>query len=397
MTDSAWDGRPCWAEIDLDAIAHNVRLLVARAAPAKLYAVVKANAYGHGAVAVGRAAIDAGAHGLAVVCVDEAAELRRGGIDAPVLVVGAVQAAEAEAIVELRLTPTVTSLLLAEALSRHAAQRGVTQRIHIELESGLNRNGLPAGELVAFAEAARALPNIEIEGLYTHFAAAEEGDHGFTRAQYDALVDISKQLDWIPMLHCSASASALLTPEFSMDAVRAGLAMYGYHPAQDQNFAVDLRPALTLKSTIVRVIDVPPGGTVGYGRTWKARRPSRIALIMCGYADGLRRSLSNRGSVLVHGRRAPIAGRIAMDMCMADVTDIDGVAPGGEAVIIGAQGQERIDADEVASLADTISWEILAGISARVPRLYLRDGVTREFTTLNERTPQPVRQEAPAR
>jgi alanine racemase len=390
MPADAWGGRPCWAEIDLDAIAHNVRLIAGRAAPAQVFAVVKANAYGHGAVGVGRAALEAGAHGLAVVCVDEADELRRAGIDAPVLVVGTLQDAEAEAAVELRVTPTVTSMPLAQALARHAAARNVTQRIHVELESGLNRNGLPAEELVAFAESCRALPNIEVEGLYTHFAAAEEGDHGFTRAQYDALVAVSKQLDWIPVRHCAASASALLTPEFGMDAVRAGLAVYGYHPAQDQNFGVDLRPALTLKSSVARVVDVAPGGTVGYGRTWKAKHPSRIALIMCGYADGLRRSLSNRGCVLIRGRRAPIAGRIAMDMCMADVTDIAGVAAGDEAVIIGAQDGERVDADEIAALADTISWEILAGVSARVPRLYLRDGVAREYTTLNERLPRPM-------
>ncbi len=397
MTPDTWSGRSCWAEIDLDSITHNVRLLVARAAPARVYAVVKPNAYGHGAVAVGRAALDAGALGLAVVCIDEAEELRRGGVDGPLLIVGAVQESEADAIVELRLTPTVTSLPLAAALSRCAATRGVTQRIHIELESGLNRNGLPADELIGFAESARSLPNLEIEGLYTHFAAAEEGDQTFTRAQHGALVDVAQRLSWIPVRHCSASASVLLTPELRMDAVRAGIAVYGYHPAPELNGA-DLRNALTLKSLVTRVIDVEPGGTVGYGRAWTATRPSKIALVMCGYADGLPRSLSNRGSVLVRGRRAPIAGRIAMDMCMADVTEIDRVAPGDEAVIIGRQGAESIDADEIAALADTISWEILAGISARVPRLYLREGIVREFTTLNQRIPLPVRAEAaPAR
>lgn len=396
MDSQRWSGRALWAEIDLDAIAHNVRLLAGRAAPARLYAVVKANAYGHGAVAVGLAAMEAGAAGLAVVCVDEAEELRRGGIDAPVLVVGAVRTSEAEKIVGLRLTPTVTSMQTALALSRFASQAGVTQRMHIELESGLHRNGLPLDEIVAFAEAARALPHLEIEGIYTHFAAAEEGDQTFTLAQHDALIAASERLSWIPLRHCSASASLLLTPEMRLDAVRAGLAVYGYHPAPERNGA-DLRRALSLKSRIARVIDVPVGGTVGYGRTWTAARPSKIALIMCGYADGLPRSLSNRGRVLIHGQRAPIAGRIAMDMCMADVTDIDGVAPDDEAVIIGQQGHERIDADDLAALAGTISWEILAGISARVPRLYLRGGAITAITTLNERIPQPVDAEpAPA-
>jgi alanine racemase len=393
MTPDTWNGRPCWAEIDLDAITHNVQLLVARAAPARVYAVVKANAYGHGAIATGRAALDAGASGLAVVCVDEGEELRRAGVDSRLLIVGAVQESEAEAIVELQLTPTVTSMPMAAALSRFAAIRGVTQRIHVELESGLHRNGLAADELIAFAESARSLPNLEVEGLYTHFAAAEEGDQTFTRAQHAALVATAGRLPWIPVRHCSASASVLLTPEFRMEAVRAGIAIYGYHPAPEQNGA-DLRNAMTLKSRIARVIDVEPGATVGYGRTWKASRPSKIALVMCGYADGLRRSLSNRGSVLVRGQRAAIAGRIAMDMCMTDVTDIDGVAPGDEAVIIGRQGAESIDADEIAALADTISWEILAGISARVPRLYLREGIAREYTTLNQRVPQPVHAEA---
>jgi alanine racemase len=285
---------------------------------------------------------------------------------------------------------------MARALSAAAARAGVLQCVQLELESGLHRNGLRVDELVAFAEAVRDLPHIEVEGLYTHFAAAEEGDQTFTRAQHEALLEASKRLSWIPMRHCSASASLLLTPDMRLDAVRAGLAIYGYHPAPEQN-GFDLRRVLSLKSRIARVIDVPEGGSVGYGRTWVAARPSRIALIMCGYADGLQRSLSGRAQVLVHGQRAPIAGRIAMDMCMADVTNIDGVAPDDEAVIIGEQGGERIDADELAELAGTISWEILAGISARVPRLYIRSGAIESVTTLNDRMPHPISPEpAPA-
>jgi alanine racemase len=397
MQDSRWPGRPIRAEIDLDALEHNVRLLVERAAPARLYAVVKANAYGHGAVAVARAAITAGASGLVVVCVDEGEELRRAGIDAPILLVGQTQVAEAEAIVGLQLTPTLTTLPMALALSGAAARERMTLTVHLELESGLHRSGLRIDELISLAEAVRALPYLEVEGLYTHFAAAEEGDQTFTREQHDALLEASRRLAWIPLRHCSASASLLLTPDMRLDAVRAGLAIYGYHPAPGQNGA-ELRRVLSLKSLIARVIDVPSGGTVGYGRTWIAERPSRIALIMCGYADGLRRSLSGRGQVLVRGQRAPIAGRIAMDMCMTDVTDIDGVAQDDEAVIIGEQGSERIDADELADLAGTISWEILAGISARVPRLYMRGGVCEWVTTLNERIPRPLQTEpAPAR
>lgn len=391
-----WYGRPVWAEIDLDALAHNVRTLAGRAAPAMLYAVVKANAYGHGAVACGRAALDAGAAGLAVVCVDEAEELRRGGIDAPLLIVGATGASEAQRVVELRLTPTVTTMQVALALSSFAAAAGVTQRIHIELESGLNRQGLPLDALVSFAEASRALPGLEIEGLYTHFAAAEEGDQTFTRAQFDALAEASARLPWIPVRHCSASASIMASPEMTLDLVRAGIGIYGYHPAPGCGTDIELRPVMSLKARIARLLDVEAGATVGYGRTWTASGPATIALIMCGYADGLRRALSGRAHVLVRGRRAPLVGRIAMDMCMADVSGIDGVATDDEAVIIGAQGSERIDADELAAAADTISWEILAGISARVPRLYLRGGQVVAVTTLNERMPAPAAEPLPA-
>lgn len=390
MPTTDWQGRPVWAEIDLDAITHNVRLLAERAAPARLCAIVKSNAYGHGAIAVARAAMGAGAWGAGVVCVDEGEELRRAGIEAPVLILGYTDAGEAERIVGLRLTPTVGTIEMARALSHHASARGVTQRIHIELESGLNRHGLLADDLVAFANEASALDSIEVEGLFTHFAAAEEGDQAFTRAQHDALLQASARLPWIPIRHSSASASTLNAPDMRLDLVRTGLAMYGYEPAPGIADGLGLRRALSLKSRVARVIDVDAGATVGYGRTWRAERPSRIALVMCGYADGYRRALSNRANVLVLGQRAPIAGRIAMDMCMADVTGIDGVKIGDEVVLLGEQGDERIDADELAEQADTISWEILAGITARVPRLYLRDGRISAVSTLNDREPRTV-------
>ncbi len=390
-----WRGRPVWAEIDLDALTANVRLLVERAAPAKLCAVVKANAYGHGAPPVAAAAIEAGAAMVGVVCVDEGEELRRAGIDVPILILGYTRPGEAERIVDLALTPTVNSMQVALALSRFAALRGTVVRIHIELESGLNRHGLELEPLVTFAESVRALPSIEIEGIFTHFAAAEEGDQTFTRMQYDALIAASVRLPWIPVRHCSASASLLASPDMALEMVRAGLAIYGYEPVPGLGHGVGLRRVLSLKSRVARVIDVEAGASVGYGRTWVAERPTRIALIMCGYADGLHRALSNRAPVLVRGQRAPIAGRIAMDMCMADVTDVPGVAVDDEVVIIGSQGAEQIDADELAALAGTISWELLAGISARVPRQYLRAGAVAGETTLNQRLLLPDARPAP--
>ena len=386
---SSWPGRPCWAEIDLDALAANVRLLCARAAPARVYAVVKANAYGHGAVACARAVLEAGAHGLAVVCLDEAEELRRAGVAGPVLVVGATPPSDAPRAVALGVMPTVASLELSLALSAAAAGRAAVP-VHLELETGLNRHGLLPEDCVALAERLRGLPGLEVRGLFTHFAAAEEGDQRFTRRQFDALKRVSERLPWIPERHCAASASVLLDHEMALDAVRAGLSLYGYRPAPWCGTDADLTPVLSLRARVARVMEVERGATVGYGRTWAAARRTRIALVMCGYADGYRRGLGNRAQVLLRGRRAPVVGRVAMDMCMVDATAVPEAAVGDVATLIGRDGAEEVSADELASLGDTISWEILAGISARVPRLYLRSRQVVAVSTLTDRAPVDV-------
>jgi alanine racemase len=243
---------------------------------------------------------------------------------------------------------------------------------------------------VALAERARALPGIEVRGLFTHFAAAEEGDQRFTKAQFEVLRAVSARLPWVAERHCAASATTLLDHDMALDAVRAGLSLYGYRPAPWVGTDADLRPVLSLRARVARLLDVERGATVGYGRTWAASRPTRIALVMCGYADGYRRSLGNRANVAVRGRLAPVVGRVAMDMCMVDVTGVPGVAVGDVATLIGRDGAVEVTADQLAELADTISWEILAGLSARVPRLYLRGGQVTAFTTLTERLPQPA-------
>jgi len=321
--------------------------------------------------------------------VDEAEELRLAGVEAPILVVGYTPPSDAERVVALRLRPTVGAGELVEALSAAARRASASVPIHLELESGLNRHGLPPDALVTLAERARADAGVEVEGLFTHFAAAEEGDQRFTRKQFDVLRAVSARLPFVKEHHCSASASVLLDPEMRLDAVRTGLSMYGYRPAPWCGTDADLVPVLSLRARVARVLEVERGATVGYGRTWAASRPSRIALVMCGYADGYRRGLGNRAHLLVRGRRAPVVGRVAMDMCMADVTAVPGVAVGDAATLIGRDGEERVDADELAQLADTISWEILAGVTARVPRLYLRGGEVRAISTLTRRAPTP--------
>ncbi len=369
-----WQGRPVWAEIDLDALADNVRLLKSWANGAALVAVVKANAYGHGAVAVARAALAAGADRLGVICVDEGEQLRRAGITAPILVMGHTPAGEARRLADLSLTPSVVSSEVALALARVASERGIEMPVHLKVDTGLNRYGLPHSEAADLGRWLRDLAGIQVEGLFTHFASADEGDKSYTVEQHKLFLAVAEQLDWVPIRHVSNTATLLDMPDMSLEMVRPGLGIYGCYPSSQVKRSLPLRPALSLKGRIAHLTSLAPGESVSYGRTWRAPRPSLIGLVMCGYADGLPRALSNRGSVLVRGRRAPIVGRVCMDMCMVDVSDIPDVSVDDEVVIIGRQGEEEISADEVAELCGTISYEILCGISARVPRLYLRQG-----------------------
>lgn len=388
---NGWWGRPLWAEIDLDALTYNVASLKGQAGPAAMAAVVKANAYGHGAGGIAAAVLEAGAERLAVICVDEGEQLRRAGITAPILVMGHSSVSDARRIVELELTPTVSSLEMGQALAREAEASGVRQPIHVKVDTGLNRYGLGPDEVVSLAEALRQMPALDIEGVFTHFASADEGDKRFTLEQYTTFRAVVERLPWIPMRHVSNTATLLDRPEMSLDLVRPGVGLYGLYPSSYVSRSLNLRPVLSLKSRITRLTAIAPGDSVSYGRTWRASRPSVIGLVMCGYADGLPRVLSNRGSVLVRGRRVPIVGRVCMDMCMADLTDVPGAAEDDEAVIIGRQGEETISAADVADLCGTISYEILCGVSARVPRLYLKGGRLTGVETLT----RPLAQETP--
>ncbi|KPK22127.1 MAG: alanine racemase [Dehalococcoidia bacterium SM23_28_1] len=369
-----WQGRPVWAEIDLDALADNVRLLKSQANGAALMAVVKANAYGHGAVAVARAALAAGADRLGVICVDEGEQLRRAGISAPILVMGHTPVGEAQRLADLSLTPSVVSDQMALALARVASERRNEMPVHLKVDTGLNRYGLPPSEAADLGRWLRDLAGIRTEGLFTHFASADEEDKSYTAQQHKLFLSVAEQLDWVPIRHVSNTATLLRMPDMSLEMVRPGLGIYGCYPSSQVKRSLPLRPVLSLKGRIARLTSIGPGESVSYGRTWRASRPSLIGLVMCGYADGLPRALSNRGSVLVRGRRAPIVGRVCMDMCMVDVSGIPDVAVDDEVVIIGRQGEDEISAEEVAELCGTISYEILCGITTRMPRLYLRQG-----------------------
>ena len=393
--ESTWLGRPVWADIDLDALAHNIRELKRRAGSAQLMAVVKANAYGHGAIAVARAALAAGADRLGVICLDEGEELRRAGITAPILIMGFTPVSQAERAVDLSLTPTVSSQQMALALARFAVEKGVTVTIHLKIETGLNRYGLPPEQLLPLAESLRQLPGLDVEGLFTHFATGDAADKSYVRVQFERFTQVADKLPWIRMRHAANTANLIDMPELALDMVRPGIGIYGCYPSPHVQRSVDLRPVLSLKSRVARLRRLEPGECVSYGCTWTAARPSVVALVMCGYGDGLRRDLSNKGNVLIRGRRAPIIGRIAMDMCITDVTDIPYVALEDEVVIIGRQRDDEIPAEEVAALCGTINYEILTGISARVPRVYRRGGrIVAVQTLLDKAAPETSPSEA---
>jgi len=377
-----WNSHRAWAEVDLDALAHNVRALKGKVGKARLMAVVKANAYGHGAVGVSRAS-----DRLAVICIDEGEQLRQAGITAPVLVMGYVPLDQVDRVVELSLTPAICSYQFALALAKAAARRNTRVPVHIKVDTGLNRYGLPPREAIALGHAVAAMPNLILEGLFTHFACADEADQTYTQQQFRDFLAVAQQLPEVPIRHVANTAALLSLPETALDMVRPGLGLYGCYPSPHQGNSLTLRPVLSLKSLIVRLTPVAEGQGVSYGLTWRAKRPSLIALVMCGYGDGLPRALSNRGCVLIRGQRAPIVGRVCMDMCMADVTDIPDVAVGDEAVFIGRQGDEAIAVEEVADLCNTISYEIFCGITARVPRLYIRDGQIVAKETLGKGPP----------
>ncbi len=378
-----------WAEVDLDAIAANaraIRALVRRGAD--VMGVVKADAYGHGVDQVVPVLLANGVSRLAVSMLDEAVQLRNQGIEAPILVLGYTDPRRAEEILRRRVTQTVFSLDLARALSDAAVRLGTEVRVHVKVDTGMGRVGFQAGfDAVKSVVAIHALPNVVVEGMYTHFATADEPDPAFTLQQFERFTGIASELGRIgvhvPILHACNSAALARFPSMHLDVVRPGLALYGIAPKDCPGFGpggLGLRPALSLKSNLILVKDIEPGASVSYGRRFVAARPSRIGTIPIGYADGYSRSLGGRADVLVGGRRAPIVGRICMDSCMADLTDLPGsAATGDEVVLVGRQGGEEITADEIADRMGTISYEVVCLAGKRVPRAYFEKGELRSI------------------
>jgi alanine racemase len=366
--------RPTAARIDLAALEHNFREVVRRADGRKVLVVVKARAYGHGAVPVARRLLELGADMLGVAIVEEGRELREAGIDAPILVMGPLFPGQAEAVAALRLTPAVFSLPFARALSQAARERGTRVAVHVKIDTGMGRIGISPEIAPDFISDLQRLGNIDVEGLMTHFADADLRDKAFASKQMDRFEELLRKLDErgtvIPLRHAANSAAVLDFHRALFTMVRPGLMLYGYNPLEACMNDRELKPVLALVTRIAFLKIVPAGVPISYGRTFTTRRESVIATLPIGYADGFGRGLSNKGEALVRGVRAPIVGRVCMDMCMIDATCVPGVREGDEAVLIGSQGNERITADELAEKTGTISYEVLCGISGRVPRLY---------------------------
>lgn len=369
--------RPTHAEIDLSAIAANVALACRLAGPeTRVMAVVKADAYGHGAVPVARVALAAGATWLGVAIPEEAVPLRAAGIASRILVLGPVAPEQAELVADHDLEQCVCDPAQAEVLDRAARARGRVLALHLKVDTGMGRVGLRPRELHGVAEKIRALPSVRLAGLMTHFADAEAEEPGFAREQLARFADAARDLAAagipVPLRHAANSAALLFLPESRLNLVRPGIMLYGYHPRGPRGGPEPpLRPALRLRTAISQIRDVARGESVSYGRTFVAPRDLRVATLPVGYADGCGRLLSNRGQVLIRGRRVPIVGRVCMDMTMVDVSGLPDVRVGDEAVLIGRQGADEITADEVAELQGTISYEILCRIGPRVPRIYL--------------------------
>ncbi|SKA87965.1 alanine racemase [Caloramator quimbayensis] len=375
-----YDFRPYYAEINLDNFRHNFREVKRLAKGKKTFGVIKADGYGHGAVELARVLDEEGADYFAVAVVTEAIELRKNGYKKPILILGFTPPTFAKEIVEYDITQTVFSYELAEAISAEAKKQEKTAKIHIKLDTGMGRVGFIANddavnEILRIAK----LDNIYLEGIFTHFASADELDKSFTKKQIEKYVYVVDKLKEkgieFEIKHVSNSAAIIDLPEAYYDAVRPGIMLYGYYPSDEVNKErLILKPVMTLKANIVNIKEVSEDTPISYGRKFYTNRKSKIATLPFGYADGFTRLLFGKAFVIINGKAAPIVGRICMDQCMVDVTDCGDVKVGDEVIVMGQKDGIRNNADDIAKMLGTISYEVLCMVSKRVPRVYTENG-----------------------
>ena len=370
-----------WAEVDLDAIAHNIREIRKITNPnAQIMAVVKADAYGHGFLEVTKTLLENGADRLAVAVLQEGKQLRSRGVTVPILILGASGEETVEDLINFDITPSVFTYDFAKALSYEAERKEKVTKIHIKIDTGMSRIGFLAGddneeianEIIKISK----LPYIEVEGIFSHFAASDEYDTSYTHMQFERFMDVcnklkEKGLD-IPIKHICNSAGIMMYPEMHLDMVRPGVILYGMYPSDEVDKSrLDLKPAMTLKSTVTHIKDVPAGRGVSYGREYITEGTTKIATVPIGYADGYLRKLAKEGKMIVNGTLVPIVGRICMDQCMIDVTNVNNIDRGDEVIIFGSTG---VTIDDLASWLETINYEVSCVIGKRIPRIYTRNG-----------------------
>ena len=366
-----------WADVDLDAIRSNVKLLQKNlSAAVKTCAVIKADAYGHGAVQVARE-IDDLVDFYAVATIDEAMELRAAHITTPILILGFVHESMDELAAENEIRLPVYHYETAEKISNAAVKAGKTAKIHIKVDTGMSRIGFyPCEESIREILRIKKLPALEIEGIFTHFANADDVDESKALIQLNQFQSFISRLEeegiQIPVKHCANSAAATYIRAADLDMVRLGISIYGLYPSKYIH-QINLQPALTLKSHIVMVKTISAGTAVGYGSSWTASKDTKIATIPVGYADGYHRTLSNKGYVLIRGRKCPIVGRVCMDQMMVDLAESPMAAEGDEVVLIGKSGEEEITMEEIGELAGSFNYEFVCGLSRRVPRKYYKN------------------------
>ena len=360
-----------WVTVDLEAIKDNVRYFVDRS-KVQVMAIVKANAYGHGAIPVARAALEAGASWCGVARVNEAMELRQAGLDCPILLMGYTPEARYEEMIQQRVSMAVWDIRQIENISRVASQINQEARLHLKADTGMSRLGANPAEIIDLFRAIGNLPNIHMEGLFTHFARADEADSTPTDTQEELFHELVSKLNaagiQIELLHAANSAASLTRPGADFNCVRVGIAMYGLHPSSQCPLPPVFRPALAWKSVLSQVKTLPQGRGISYGHEYITLRKERIGTVPVGYADGFRRVPGNQ--VLVEGRKVPVVGRVTMDQIMVQLDSVPDASADDEVMLLGAQGEERITAEEIAGRWATINYEVTSGISHRVPRIY---------------------------
>jgi alanine racemase len=368
-------GRPTICHIDLGALRWNLRQIKSKVGPTvKILSMVKANAYGHGAPAVAKALADEGGYAFGVATLEEAVELRQAGIRQPILVVTGVYPEQLGRFIDNRITAVAHDLEALQRLDQAAQLRGAALNVHVKIDTGMGRLGFLPTEIDSWLPSLRNLKALKIEGVFSHFSQAESVQGDYTQKQLRIFQDVVARLRSegiaLPLAHLANSAATITLPEAYFDMVRPGIMLYGAYPSPAMMNRIELKPVLTWTTRIMQLKRLPSGTSISYGQTFITRRESLIATLPIGYADGYQRLLSNRAQVLVKGQRAPVAGRVCMDLTMIDVTDIANVQPGDEVVLLGRQGDAAITADEMANWANTISYEIFTSISARVPRIH---------------------------